>query len=240
LLKCLLMHKTIPMDINGLLLVDKPQDMTSHDVVDILRKKLQIRKIGHAGTLDPAATGLLLLLISKQATKQASNYADLGKTYDVRLTLGVKTDTGDHTGKVLTSNDIPALTNDQIEEVFQKFPGDLLQVPPMVSAKKVKGKKLYELARKGITIPRQPQKIRIEKIEITDIELPHIGFIVTCSKGTYIRTLCEDIGDALGCQAHMSALRRTKIGNFRVEDAISVKNIKETELDNIVAKVRNI
>ena len=228
------------MDINGLLLVDKPKGMTSHDVINILRRKLNIKKIGHAGTLDPEATGLLLVLISKAATKKASSFSGLDKTYEVRLTLGVKTSTADHTGKIISKKEVANFSQKQIDEVFVRFLGDTLQVPPMVSAKKVGGKKLYVLARKGISIERQPQKIRISRLNISKIDLPHIYFTLRCSKGTYVRTLCEDIGEMLGCGAHMNGLRRLGVGDYNVEEAIEVETIKQCEAAEILNRLIKI
>lgn len=228
------------MDINGLLLVDKPKGMTSHDVIDVLRRKLQIRKIGHAGTLDPQATGLLLILISKTATKKASLFSGLDKTYEARLTLGIKTDTADHTGAVISEKEVRDLTQQQISAAFEKFLGPSQQVPPMVSAKKIGGKKLYTLARKGISIERLPQQIEISSLNISLIDLPHIYFTVRCSKGTYVRTLCEDIGEVLGCGGHMNGLRRLAIGDYKVEDAIEVTEIKQCEESVIKNKLIQI
>lgn len=228
------------MDINGLLLVDKPNGMTSHDVIDILRAKLNIKKIGHAGTLDPEATGLLLVLISKAATKKASSFSGLDKTYEVRLTLGVKTDTADHTGKIITEKKVAGYSKKQIDEAFEQFQGETQQVPPMVSAKKVGGKKLYELARKGISIERQPQKIIISSLHISKIDLPHIYFTLLCSKGTYVRTLCEEIGEVLGCGAYMNGLRRLGVGDYIVTEAIKVENIKQCKAAQILSRLIKI
>ena len=228
------------MDINGLLLVDKPKGMTSHDVINILRRKLNIKKIGHAGTLDPEATGLLLVLISKAATKRASSFSGFDKTYEVRLTLGVKTGTADHTGKIITEKKVAVFSKTQIDKAFEGFLGNTLQVPPMVSAKKVGGKKLYVLARKGLSIERKPQLIRISRMNISKIDLPHICFTLLCSKGTYVRTLCEDIGEVLGCGAHMNGLRRLGVGDYSVEEAIEVENIKQCEAAEILNRLIKI
>ncbi|MBU1042940.1 MAG: tRNA pseudouridine(55) synthase TruB [Candidatus Omnitrophica bacterium] len=225
------------MDISGLLLVDKPLDMTSHDVVDILRRKLNIKKIGHAGTLDPQATGLLIMLISKQATKCAQLFSGMDKSYQARLTLGVKTDSADHTGKIIEQNKLPKLSQADIEKCFAGFKGTIMQTPPMISAKKINGKKLYSLARKGIVVERQPVEINIFEIKISAIDLPHIDFQVKCSKGTYIRTLCEDIGQKLGCAGHMNGLRRTSIGSYSVDNAITVDRIKQGEINEIAQAI---
>ncbi len=228
------------MDINGLLLVDKPKGMTSHDVIDILRAKLNIRKIGHAGTLDPEATGLLLVLIDKSATKKASSFASLDKTYDIRLTLGIKTDTADHTGKIISKNEVLNFSNEKIKQVIERFKGETQQVPPMMSAKKIGGKKLYALARKGISIERKPQLIKITGIDIKSIDLPDIYFSILCSKGTYVRTLCEDIGEVLGCGAHMNGLRRLGVGGYKVDNAIKVEEIKECAIADINSRIIKI
>ncbi|MCK4994414.1 MAG: tRNA pseudouridine(55) synthase TruB [Candidatus Omnitrophica bacterium] len=228
------------MDINGLLLIDKPTGMTSHDVIDILRAKLEIRKIGHAGTLDPEATGLLLVLISKASTKKAGSFTGLDKTYEVRLTLGIRTDTADHTGKIISQQEVPGFSKEQIKEAFDGFLGVSKQIPPMVSAKKVGGKKLYALARKGISIKREPQSIKITSIDISKIELPHVYFTIRCSKGTYVRTICEDIGVILGCASHMNGLRRLGVGEYNVDDAIKVEDIKECAAADINSRIIKI
>ncbi len=228
------------MDISGLLLVDKPLDMTSHDVVDILRKKLNIKKIGHAGTLDPQATGLLLMLISRQATKCAQLFSGMDKAYKARLTLGIKTDTADHTGNVIEQSIVPEYSQEDIEKAFTFFQGRIMQTPPMVSAKKVNGEKLYFLARKGIMVERQPVEVNILELKILTIDLPHIDFCVKCSKGTYIRTLCEDIGKKMGCNGHMNGLRRTNIGAYAVDNAITIDKIKQAEINEIAQAVMEI
>ncbi|MBU4305800.1 MAG: tRNA pseudouridine(55) synthase TruB [Candidatus Omnitrophica bacterium] len=220
----------------GILLVDKAQGMTSHDVVNILRRKLGIRKIGHTGTLDPMATGLLIMLIGK-ATKKAQSFINTDKKYDVRLTLGVTTTTADSTGTVTGQEPVRDFSRQEIEEVFGGFQCRIQQVPPMVSAKKINGKKLYKLARKGIEVSRPAQEITIFRIHIEDIQLPHIHFNVHCSKGTYVRTLCEDIGNRLGCGAHMSALRRMACGAYSVAQALAVADIKQMDSDAVLDKL---
>lgn len=224
------------MDISGLLLVDKPLDMSSHDVVNILRRKLNIKTIGHAGTLDPQATGLLLMLISREATKLAHSFSGMDKSYQARLTLGIRTDTADHTGIIIEQNKVPEFSPLAIEEVFACFRGKIMQIPPMVSAKKINGQKLYSLARKGIIVARNPVEITIKEIKILAIDLPHIEFEVKCSKGTYIRTLCEDIGRKFGCGGHMNGLRRTSIGQYDLKNAMTIAEIKQADIEQI-AKV---
>ncbi len=219
----------------GIMLVNKPKGMTSHDVVDIARSRLGIRKIGHAGTLDPMATGLLILLIGR-ATKLSSRFMEFDKEYEATMTLGKKTNTGDAEGEVIAESSIEGITEDKIRSVVSRFVGEIEQVPPMVSALRYKGRRLYELARKGIEVERPPRKVKIYKLEITRIDLPEVDFIVSCSKGTYVRKLCEDIGDALGCGAYQSRLNRIRIGPFKVEDAVSVDEIDETAIRPIYLK----
>jgi tRNA pseudouridine55 synthase len=228
------------MDINGLLLVDKPLDMSSHDVVNILRRKLNIKKIGHAGTLDPQATGLLLLLISKQATKRAQDFSGMDKSYQARLTLGIKTNTADHTGEIIVQKKVPEFSVLAIQEAFDCFKGKISQIPPMVSAKKIKGRKLYALARKGITVEREPVEVNIKELKILAIAMPDIDFEVKCSKGTYVRTLCEDIGEKLGCGGHMNGLRRLDVGQYDVQQAMSVDKIKQATVDELAQAIIKI
>ncbi len=210
----------------GMILVNKPKGMTSHDVVDAARQRLGIRKIGHAGTLDPMATGLLILLVGR-ATKLASRFVDLDKEYEATMFLGKKTDTCDAEGKVIEERPVN-VSEEDIRRVFSQFVGEISQVPPMVSAIRYKGKRLYELARKGIVVERPPRKVKIHKLEIKRIAIPEVDFVVACSKGTYIRKLCEDIGDALGCGAYQSRLHRIRIGPFHIDEAVSVDQINES------------
>ena len=212
-------------DVDGILLVDKPAGMTSHDVVDLIRRRFDIKKVGHAGTLDPAATGLLVILAGK-ATKLSSKFTSGDKEYEAVMTLGRKTDSGDTEGKVLAEAGYAHITTEKIREVFRGFEGETGQVPPMFSAIQIKGKRLYQLARKGEEVPREPRKINIKELRITKIELPHVHFTVRCSKGTYIRKLCDDIGDRLGCGGHLSFLRRTASGEFILKDSIDIAGLK--------------
>lgn len=216
---------------DGILIVDKPQGMTSHDVVDFIRKRFSLEKVGHAGTLDPMATGVLVMLIGKY-TKSSGQLMCDDKEYHAEMTLGMTSDTGDAWGKISYS-DVPAdLTEDDIRSAFKKFLGPISQTPPIYSAIKHKGKKLYELARKGISVEIAPRSIFIGELDIVKIGLPKISFKVTCSKGTYIRQLSSDIGAALGCGACLSELRRTRSGRFRVDDAINIEELKNiTHLD---------
>ncbi|MFA5164387.1 MAG: tRNA pseudouridine(55) synthase TruB [Candidatus Omnitrophota bacterium] len=210
---------------DGILLVDKPKGMTSHDVIDFVRRSFGIAKAGHAGTLDPSATGLLVVLIGK-ATKISSRFLGEDKEYEAVMTLGKKTHTGDADGRILQERPASGISEERIRSVFADFEGETDQVPPMVSALHHKGRRLYELARKGTEVPREPRKIRISELRIDGIDLPDIRFTVRCSKGTYIRKLCDDIGEALGCGAHLSGLRRLKAGEFTVENSTDIEKLK--------------
>jgi len=211
----------------GLILVDKPQNITSHDVVDFVRKRLGIRRVGHGGSLDPLATGLLIILIGK-TTKLFSQLSELDKEYEATLKVGISTDTGDIEGRILKEEDYYYLSQEKIEEVFKKFRGEILQVPPMVSALRYKGKRLYELARKGKDVPRKPRKVKIYSLEIRKIYLPFIDFFVHCSKGTYIRKLAHDIGEELGCGACIVRIRRIRVGPFSIKEAVKLEEINES------------
>ncbi|MBU4590314.1 MAG: tRNA pseudouridine(55) synthase TruB [Candidatus Omnitrophica bacterium] len=217
---------------DGILVVDKPAGMTSHDVVNRVRRCFNVRRVGHAGTLDPMATGVLVILIGR-ATKLSSTFMNDDKEYIATLFLGKRTDTQDATGKVLEEKDLNGVDVNSVKNALDSFLGEIEQVPPMVSAKKYKGKKLYELARKGESIPRSPCNIKIHEIELLEFDLPEIIFRVRCSKGTYVRTLCEDIGKSLGYPAHMSALARTRSGRFLLDQAQDLNNIHEKNLQSV-------
>ena len=209
---------------NGILNVYKEQGYTSHDVVAKLRGILKQKKIGHTGTLDPAAEGVLPVCLGK-ATKVCELLTDKDKTYQAVLHLGVVTDTQDMTGEILEQKDA-AVSEAEVREAILGFVGEYAQVPPMYSALKVNGKKLCDLAREGKTVERKARKIKILEITIDQIALPFVTMTVTCSKGTYIRTLCADIGKALGCGGHMAELLRTATGSFSLENAIKLDDLK--------------
>ena len=200
--------------VNGVLLIDKSPGMTSHDVVAVARGCLGTKKIGHCGTLDPMATGMLILVIGN-ATRIQDLLMSEEKEYLGTATLGSTTSTQDKEGEVLETREVPALTREQIDAAFDAFKGDFYQMPPMVSAIKKDGVPLYKLARQGKTIEREPRLVHIFDHEITRVELPEIDFRVVCSKGFYVRTYANDIGEKLGCGAHLSALRRTRSGSFK-------------------------
>ncbi len=209
---------------DGIILIDKPGGPTSHDIVDFVRKKFRFRKVGHAGTLDPMATGLLILLLGA-FTKKSSHFSNYDKEYEAVFCLGVSTDTGDKEGNIVERKNPDLyvrknLTVKNIERVFEHFRGEIRQVPPMYSAKKIKGKKLYELARRGIVLRREPKVVFINEIKLLNISLPYVTIYVKCSKGTYIRQLAHDIGERVGCGAHLVSLVRTRIGSFDIQDAV--------------------
>ena len=207
---------------NGLLLIDKPAGITSHDAVDIIRRRFQIRRVGHGGTLDPAATGLLILLVG-QATRQASTFLGADKTYQATLRLGIITDTQDGQGKVLQTRPVGPISLEQIRQACVHFHGEIHQKIPAYSAIRIQGKRSYALARAGIPIPVRSRTVRIDELKILGCSLPDLDLEIHCSKGTYIRTLCEDLGAALGCGGHLSKLRRTQVGPFRVTQAVPLE-----------------
>jgi len=221
-----------PSQLEGVLLVDKPQGLTSHDVVARLRRKLKIKKIGHAGTLDPMATGLLIMLVGR-ATKVSQYLMSLDKAYAGTVRLGVATDSHDADGEVLEEKPVPELDRAAFEEALRTFLGDQYQTPPMFSAKKHQGVPLYKMARKGKEIEREPRFIRISRLECTRFEAPQADIALTCSKGTYVRTIAHDLGEKLGCGAHLCALRRTAIDRFTVDEASTLDAIEEMTLPEI-------
>lgn len=218
---------------SGVLLIDKAPDMTSHDVVAIARRALNTRKIGHCGTLDPMATGLLMLVIGR-ATKIQDLLMSEDKEYVGTLTLGAVTGTQDRQGEVLESKPVPAFSDAEIRQTFDAFTGEFEQLPPMVSAIKKDGVPLYKLARKGQTVERALRPVRVAGYQVTRIELPEVDFIVNCSKGFYVRTYAHDIGANLGCGAHLSALRRTRSGKFTLERAVSVADLKTAPREDLL------
>ena len=217
---------------SGVLLVDKAPDMTSHDVVAIARRSLGTKKIGHCGTLDPMATGLLMLVVER-ATKIQDLLMSEDKEYEGTLTLGVVTSTQDRQGEVVEEKPVPTLSPSDLEAAFEAYKGAFEQVPPMVSAIKKDGVPLYKLARKGQEIERQPRPVHVTKYEIRRMELPEVDFMVDCSKGFYVRSYAHDIGGKLGCGGHLSALRRTRSGRFTLERAVTVDFLKTAPRDEL-------
>ena len=203
---------------NGIVIIDKPQGWTSQDVTARLRRVFNTRRIGHGGTLDPMATGVLPVFVGR-ATRGVEFFEHAEKTYETVLRLGLTTDTEDISGNVLTEQDA-FVTGEELEAVLEKFRGDILQVPPMYSALKINGQKLVDMARKGKTVERQPRPITIHELTLLGMEAEGIRLRVRCSKGTYIRTLCKDIGEALGCGGCMAALRRVQAGEYTIDEAV--------------------
>ena len=212
---------------DGIVIVDKPTDWTSQDVVSKLRGVLQTRRIGHGGTLDPMATGVLPVFVGR-GTRAVEFFEHAEKTYETVLRFGITTDTEDITGTVLTQNPVH-VTREMLEEALENFRGEIQQIPPMYSALKVNGQKLYDLARKGKEVERQPRTITIHALELLDFTGETATLRVACSKGTYIRTLCKDIGESLGCGGCMESLRRVKAGAYTIGEAIPLQTLIESD-----------
>src|SRR2546429_6931594 len=221
---------------DGVLLVDKAEGMALHDVVALVRRQLGIKKIGHCGTLDPIATGLLLLTIGR-GTKVQDLLMSEDKEYVGTLTLGSATSTQDREGEIIETKPVPELNEAEVRAAFESFRGDFYQMPPMVSAKKHGGVPLYKLARQGKVVERDPRFVHVYRYTIDRIALPEIDFSVLCSKGFYVRTYAHAIGELLGCGAHLKSLRRTQSGRFDVDNAISVEQIKELPRDEIAQRI---
>ena len=212
---------------NGVIIIDKPKGKTSHDIVGILRKKFGTRRVGHTGTLDPLATGVLPVCIGN-ATRAADMLIESDKKYRATFLLGKRSDTLDIEGQITEENEV-SVSEEDVRRVVSEFIGEQDQIPPMYSAIKKDGKKLYDLAREGIEIEREPRRINIYSIDICDIALPTVTIDVHCSKGTYIRSLCDDIGTKLGCGAVMTELRRTYTAGFAIEDAYTIDELDKLE-----------
>jgi tRNA pseudouridine55 synthase len=213
-------------DLGETILIDKPFGWTSFHVVHKIRNAVRVRKAGHAGTLDPLATGLLIICTGKK-TKEISKYQDMEKTYTGTITLGKSTPSMDMETEVIEEKSIVGITEENILIQKEKFIGEIFQTPPMYSAIKHRGKSLYKFARKGKIVEREPRKVIVTKFNINEIKLPDIFFEISCSKGTYIRAIADDLGKNLGCGAVLSSLRRTKIGDFNVENAVQVEEFKK-------------
>lgn len=207
------------------ILIDKETGFSSFSVVKKIRGITKVKKVGHAGTLDPNATGLLIVCTGKK-TKEINLYQDLGKTYSGTITLGVCTESMDGESNVIEEKSIENVTDTMIFESIEKFRGEIEQIPPMYSALKHKGQALYKYARKGVEIKREPRKVTVYDLVITEIKMPEVKFVLKCSKGTYVRVIADDLGKELGCGAFLSSLRREKIGDYSVEDALNVKEFE--------------
>ncbi len=223
-------------DRSGVLLGNKPKDWTSHDIVAFIRSRFNVLKCGHCGTLDPAATGLLVVVLGK-FTKLSQKFSGEDKAYEGTILLGTETDSQDMDGNVIRQNDWSGVTEAQLRDAFASFVGDIEQIPPMVSAVKKGGERLYELARKGQEIEREPKPITIYSIDISRVALPYADFTVNCSKGTYIRTLCADVGAKLGCGAALYRLNRLRSGEFSLDDAVDIETIRQWTQDDLDQRV---
>ena len=212
---------------DGILVVNKPKGITSHDVVDFVRKKLNIRCVGHSGTLDPIATGVLVVLVGR-STKLFNQLLKFDKEYEATLTLGSRTATGDITGNIIETKDFKGISEEKVREIFVKFQGESLQVPPMFSAIKYKGKRLYYFAQRGIEVERLPRPIIVKELKLLDFNLPDIKFYLKCSKGTYVRKIAEDIACNLGTVGYVSQIERQAIGPFKIQEAILLEDIDQS------------
>ncbi|MBN8249001.1 MAG: tRNA pseudouridine(55) synthase TruB [Verrucomicrobia bacterium] len=221
---------------DGALLVDKPPEWTSHDVVAKVRNHFRLEKVGHCGTLDPMATGLLILVLGK-ATRMSERFMAADKVYDGTLRLGETTDSYDADGELTATLPVPPLTLDDLNGAASAFLGDLMQVPPMVSAKKIQGVALYKLARQGKEVPREPRLVHIHTFRFSEYEEPFGYFRVSCTKGTYVRSLAHDLGARLGCGAHLTALRRVGSGRFDVADALPLPEILALDRNALASRI---
>jgi tRNA pseudouridine55 synthase len=213
----------------GIVLLNKPAGITSHDVVGFVRRTFKMRRVGHAGTLDPMATGVLVILLGN-STKLFDKFVAFDKTYRATLRLGLKTTTADIEGKTLLERPYEGIDEEAIKKVFQQFTGDIEQKPPMVSAVKHQGERLYKIARLGIEVERVARPVRIDELRILKCQLPDVEFLMSCSKGTYVRQLAEDVGEVLGCGACISQIERTKVGPFDINDAVTMENLNEAHI----------
>ena len=221
---------------DGALLVDKPPGLTSHDVVDAIRRRFRIKKVGHCGTLDPNATGLLVIVLGR-GTKLSEKLMAADKVYEGTVKFGEETDSYDADGKLVNSLPVPPLTLEELNEEAGKFVGDLMQMPPMVSAVKVAGVPLYKLARKGVEVERKERLVHIYQFRFSAYEEPIGTFSIACTKGTYVRSLAHDIGQKQGCGAHLATLRRTVSGKFNVTEALPLKAVLELSPGQLEARV---
>ncbi len=213
----------------GVIFIDKPKGMTSFDVVKKTRQRLRIRKVGHCGTLDPLATGLLVVLLGK-STKLFNAFSAFDKAYEATMELGVRTTTGDCQGDIIERRKVEGIRQEDVERVFEEFKGTTSQLPPMFSALKYKGRKLYEFARRGIEVPRKERLVTIEALSLTRFHLPYVDFYLRCSKGTYVRSLAQDVGERLGCGACIVEIRRVGIGPITISEAISLDQLNESHI----------
>ncbi len=224
---------------DGALLIDKPPGFTSHDVVNVIRRKLDMKRVGHCGTLDPSATGLLIVVTGK-GTKLSERLMGDDKAYDGCIRFGETTDSYDADGNTVDTLPIPPLTVEELNETAAKLTGDMMQTPPMVSAVKVGGKPLYKYARKGIEVERKARLVHVYHFKIFDYEAPEAEFAITCTKGTYIRSLAHDLGQLVGCGAHLTELRRTESGKFDLDEATPLEDLLEMPRAEVVSKILSV
>lgn len=223
--------------LDGVLCVDKPKDWTSHDVCAFIRSRFKIKKVGHAGTLDPLATGLLIVLLGR-ATKQSMTLTANDKEYSGVMELGVKTDSHDRKGAEIATASAEKITLEEIKKrAAEEFTGEITQVPPMVSALKQKGVRLYELARKGIEVPRESRPVTVHEWKITRKDGNFVEFSTRVSKGTYVRTLVNDLGESLGCYACLADLRRLQSGEYKIEDSVTIDQLKGMTFQDLRQKM---
>jgi len=220
-------------ELEGFLNINKEKGMTSHEVVQRIRKILRVRRVGHTGTLDPDAEGVMLICIGR-AARTSIFINDLTKQYTATMMLGSRTDTQDASGKVIETSPVPAMTCVDIENKLNSFTGEIEQTPPMFSAIKKNGTPLYVLARKGEVVARKSRKVKILKSKLLSLSLPFATFSISCSSGTYIRTICEDLAEKLGTSGHMYSLTRTAIGSFSIKDAISINELESKEHSSLI------
>lgn len=228
------MHEFDSLD--GALLIDKPAGPTSHDVVDAIRSQFKLKKVGHCGTLDPNATGLLIIVLGR-GTKLSERLMSEDKVYEGTIKFGEATDSYDAAGELMSSLPVPPITLDELNELGAGFVGDLMQMPPMVSAVKKGGVPLYKLARKGVEVERQPRLIHIYSFRFSDYQEPFARFRIACTKGTYVRSLAHELGQKVGCGAHLATLRRTSSGKFDVADAVEFEEALDLSLSELEKRV---
>ena len=216
---------------NGIFLIDKPAGITSHDIVEQIRRRFRISRVGHAGTLDPLATGLMIILLGT-STKLSDQFLDFDKAYLSTMRLGTSTDTADIDGNVLKTQAFEHITQSQVEDVMKNFEGEQQQFPPMYSAVKIQGKRLYALARRGIEVERKSRTIKVSDLRLKFFESPHVQFHMECSKGTFVRQLAQDMGNRLGCGACITQIRRTRVGPFTIDEATTLSDVHASHLRN--------
>lgn len=223
-------------ELEGILAVDKPKGWTSHDVCAFVRKRFRIAKVGHAGTLDPLATGVLVLLLGR-ATKLSQELSSCDKEYFGTFELGIETDSHDRDGRVIHQTHWEGVTLEKVRAVLPRFVGEIEQVPPMISAIRYKGTRLYHLARRGTVVPREKRRITVYEFRVESLNGPFGKFFSCVSKGTYLRTLVHDIGEALGCHATLSELRRIRAGDYRLSDAVTVEELRNLSVEDLSRRI---